>query len=96
MNHTFAIPARSVMKAIPFETAAVGEPVVKLQRNGSAIVSPVVAVGSASSSISNVVFGGSGPDGVKRSRLPAPSSSGGSLGSATTSRVPATSGLIVS
>ena len=96
MNHTFATPPRSVMKAIPFETAAVGGPVVKVHVNGSPIVSPVVVAGPVASSTSNVVFGGIGPDGVKRRRLPAPSSSGGSVGSATTSRVPATSGLIVS
>ena len=99
MAHTFATPARSVRKVIWFETAAAATPVVK--RPASAARPASSPVGGrrrpAPSSTSNVVFGGSGPDGVKRRARPAPSSDrAGRPGARRPRAVPATSGVIVS
>lgn len=97
MAQTFVTPERSLRKVTWFDSVAAGAPVVKLHDSGRASPPPPAAViTSGATSTSNVVFDGSGPDAVNRSTRPPSPSPGSSPGSETTSRVPATSGVILS
>src|SRR6266487_3603019 len=96
MAHRLAIPPRSVRKTIWLLSVTDGAPVVKVQWIGRLRTLASVARRPAARVTEKVVFGGSDPEGVKRTMLRAWSVRPAAPSGATTPRLPATDGTMLS